>query len=235
MAPEPPDPPLTAILEALRVCLSRADELQGRTHDRETIRGAVRWSFGALGRVPRLAQRRVILFFWPTRASSANQISMAVTASTASQRPVWRQTRILSGARRSPTIPMSTSSFAFFGDLSAARCGFFLPVRVLSRLFRRLFLEGIATLHAAGGLQAIGRRRATSAPSMLPSPLCATQKKWSTPFAGSKAVLAYLSRYTHRVAIANSRLIRLDDKGVTFQWKDYRARGKAPAKPGSSR
>ena len=45
-----------------------------------------------------------------------------------------------------------------------------------------------------------------------------------------KAVLAYLSRYTHRVAIANSRLIRLDDNGVTFQWKDYRARGKAPGK-----
>ena len=48
------------------------------------------------------------------------------------------------------------------------------------------------------------------------------------PFAGPKAVLAYLSRYTHRVAISNSRLIRLDDNGVTFRWKDYRARGKAP-------
>ena len=50
------------------------------------------------------------------------------------------------------------------------------------------------------------------------------------PFAGPKTVLAYLSRYTHRVAISNSRLIRLDDKGVTFTWKDYRARGKAPGK-----
>ena len=50
------------------------------------------------------------------------------------------------------------------------------------------------------------------------------------PFAGPKAVLAYLSRYTHRVAISNSRLIRFDDRGVTFRWKDYRARGKAPGK-----
>ena len=50
------------------------------------------------------------------------------------------------------------------------------------------------------------------------------------PFAGPEAVLAYLSRYTHRVAISNSRLIRLDDHGVTFRWKDYRARDKAPGK-----
>jgi len=50
------------------------------------------------------------------------------------------------------------------------------------------------------------------------------------PFAGPKAVLTYLSRYTHRVAISNSRLIRLDDNRVTFKWKDYRARGKAPGK-----
>jgi Putative transposase len=56
------------------------------------------------------------------------------------------------------------------------------------------------------------------------------------PFVGPKAVLAYLSRYTRRVAISNSRLIRLDDKGVTFTWKDYRARGKVPpGKPGPSR
>ena len=46
------------------------------------------------------------------------------------------------------------------------------------------------------------------------------------PFAGPEAVLAYLSRYTHRVAIANSRLIALDERGVTFRWKDYRAKGK---------
>jgi hypothetical protein len=50
------------------------------------------------------------------------------------------------------------------------------------------------------------------------------------PFAGPKTVLAYLARYTHRVAISNSRLIRLDDKGVTFKWKDYRVRGKGPGK-----
>ncbi len=49
-------------------------------------------------------------------------------------------------------------------------------------------------------------------------------------FAGPKAVLAYLSRYTHRVAVSNSRLIALDDRGVTFRWKDYRARGRTPGK-----
>src|SRR5208282_1805181 len=106
-------------------------------------------------------------------------------------------------------------------------------VRVLSRLFRRLFLEGLAALHAAGRLAFLGdlaRLADKAAFDAVLAPL--RRSEWvvyaKRPFAGPKAVLAYLSRYTHRVAISNSRLIRLDDDGVTFRWKDYRARGKAP-------
>jgi hypothetical protein len=115
----------------------------------------------------------------------------------------------------------------------ACKPGFFLPVRVLSRLFRRLFLEGIAALHAAGRLVFLGdlaRLADKAAFDAVLAPL--RRSEWivyaKRPFAGPKAVLAYLSRYTHRVAISNSRLIRLDDNGVTFRWKDYGARGKAP-------
>ena len=123
----------------------------------------------------------------------------------------------------------------------ACKPGFFLPVRVLSRLFRRLFLEGLAALHAAGRLVFFGdlaplrREDAPSTPSLAPLRRAEWVVYAKRPFAGPKAVLAYLSRYTHRVAISNSRLIALDDNGVTFRWKDYRARGKAPARPGSSR
>ena len=117
----------------------------------------------------------------------------------------------------------------------ACKRGFFLPVRVLSRLFRRLFLEGIAALHAAGRLAFLGdlaRLADKAAFDAVLAPL--RRSEWivyaKRPFAGPKAVLAYLSRYTHRVAISNSRLIALDEKGVTFRWKDYRARGKVPGK-----
>src|ERR1700732_2569372 len=115
----------------------------------------------------------------------------------------------------------------------ACKPGFFLPVRALSRLFRRLFLEGLAALHQAGRLAFFGDlvpladRRALNAAL---APLRRTE--WvvyaKRPFAGAAAVLAYLSRYTHRVAISNSRLIASDDHSVTFRWKDYRARGEAP-------
>jgi hypothetical protein len=115
----------------------------------------------------------------------------------------------------------------------ACKRGFFLPVRVLSRLFRRLFLEGIAALHAAGRLVFLGdlaRLADKAAFDAVLAPL--RRSEWvvyaKRPFAGPRAVLAYLARYTHRVAISNSRLIRLDDAGVTFRWKNYRARGKAP-------
>ncbi len=120
----------------------------------------------------------------------------------------------------------------------ACKRGFFLPVRVLSRLFRRLFLEGLAALHAAGRLVFFGDLAPLDDKAAFDAALAPLRRsEWvvyaKRPFAGPKAVLAYLSRYTHRVAISNSRLIRLDDDGVTFRWKDYRARGKAPARPGS--
>jgi hypothetical protein len=113
----------------------------------------------------------------------------------------------------------------------SCRPGFFLPVRVLSRLFRRLFLEKLAAAHDAGRLRffsahaPLAERRAFAA---YLAPL--RRIEWvvyaKRPFAGPQAVLAYLSRYTHRVAIANSRLIAFDDNGVTFRWKDYRAQGR---------
>ena len=109
------------------------------------------------------------------------------------------------------------------------RPGFFLPVRVLSKLFRRLFLEKLGDAHRAGTLQFFGEHRElaeTKSFSDWLKPL--RQIEWflyaKRPFAGPDAVLAYLSRYTHRVAIANSRLIALDEQGVTFKWKDYRAK-----------
>ena len=114
------------------------------------------------------------------------------------------------------------------------RCkpGFLLPVRVLSRLLRRLFLTALADAHAAGRLQFFGEiaglcRREAFAASLAPL----RRKNWfvyaKPPFAGPEAVLAYLARYTHRVAIANSRLITLDERGVTFRYKDYRCNGQA--------
>src|SRR5579872_7112092 len=117
------------------------------------------------------------------------------------------------------------------GRWISCRPGFFLPVRVLSRLFRRLFLEQLTAAHEAGRLRFFGdhaplaERRAFAA---YLAPLRNTE--WvvyaKRPFAGPQAVLAYLSRYTHRVAIANSRLIACADNGVTFKWKDYRAKGR---------
>lgn len=111
------------------------------------------------------------------------------------------------------------------------RPGFFLPVRVLSRLFRRRFLQALAAAHGRGQLQCFGEfahLAETSAFTTWLAPLRACE--WvvyaKRPFAGPEAVLAYLSRYTHRVAISNSRLLSLDERGVTFRWKDYRAEGR---------
>jgi Putative transposase/Transposase zinc-binding domain len=114
----------------------------------------------------------------------------------------------------------------------ACRPNFFLPVFVLSKLFRRLMLEKLADAHAAGKLQFFGRHSplagATNFAKWL-APL--RRKRWfvyaKEPFAGPKAVLAYLSRYTHRVAISNSRLIKADASGVTFRVKNYRTNGAA--------
>ena len=109
--------------------------------------------------------------------------------------------------------------------------GFFLSVRVLSRLFRRRFLEALSQAHATRQLQFFGEYAHLSDASAFADWLAPLKKcEWvvyaKRPFAGPEAVLAYLSRYTHRVAIANSRLISLDELGVTFRWKDYRAKGK---------
>ena len=111
----------------------------------------------------------------------------------------------------------------------ACRPGFFLPVRVLSRLFRRLFLEQLSDAHRAGTLQFFGEHQALAETKsfsdwLKPLRQCPWVVYAKRPFAGPDAVLAYLSRYTHRVAIANSRLIAMDEQGVTFKWKDYRAK-----------
>jgi Putative transposase/Transposase zinc-binding domain len=112
----------------------------------------------------------------------------------------------------------------------SSRAAFLLPVRVLSKLFRRLFLTRLHELHAAARLHFFGdhvelnERRAFL---RYLAPL--RKKKWvvyaKPPFAGPEAVLAYLSRYTHRVAISNRRLISFDETGVTFRYKDYRRDG----------
>ena len=109
----------------------------------------------------------------------------------------------------------------------SCRPDFFLPVRVLSRLFRRLFLDKLLTAHQAGQLKFFGAHAALADPQALAAYLAPLRNaEWvvyaKRPFGGPQAVLAYLSRYTHRVAIANSRLIDCDHNGVTFRWKDYR-------------
>src|SRR5471032_2667392 len=113
----------------------------------------------------------------------------------------------------------------------ACRPGFFLPVRVLSRLFRRLFLEKILAAHQANNLKFFGDHATLADPQAFAAYLAPLRRtEWvvyaKRPFGGPQAVLAYLSRYTHRVAIANSRLIACDRSGVTFRWKDYRAEGR---------
>ena len=97
----------------------------------------------------------------------------------------------------------------------SCRPGFLLPVRVLSRLFRRLFLAGLADAHAAGRLAFFGELEACAIGAAFAAHLAPLRRKnWfvyaKPPFAGPEAVLAYLARYTHRVAIANSRLLALD-------------------------
>ena len=110
----------------------------------------------------------------------------------------------------------------------SCRSGFFLPVRVLSRLFRRRFLEELQRLHQAGTLRFFGEHAGLADDDAFKARLQPLRRsEWvvyaKRPFAGPQAVLAYLSRYTHRVAISNSRLLALDERGVTFRWKDYRA------------
>ncbi len=113
----------------------------------------------------------------------------------------------------------------------SCRPRFFLHVRVLSRLFQRRFLEKLRAAHQAGRLRFFSDLAPLAERQAFARYLAPWHKaEWvvyaKPPAAGPDAVLAYLSRYTHRVAISNSRLIALDDNGVTFEWKDYRANGR---------
>ena len=112
----------------------------------------------------------------------------------------------------------------------SSRPAFLLPVRVLGKLFRRLFLTRLIALHDAGRLAFFGSiARLADRRGFLRHLKPVRSKRWivyaKPPFAGPEAVLAYLSRYTHRVAISNRRLIRFDENGVTFRYKDYRRNG----------
>ncbi len=109
----------------------------------------------------------------------------------------------------------------------ACKPGFFLPVRVLSRLYRRLFLEKLTQAYQLNKLQFFAEQQTLKEEKHFTNWIKSlSQIEWvvyaKRPFAGPAAVLAYLSRYTHRVAIANSRLLSMDENGITFKWKDYR-------------
>ncbi len=112
----------------------------------------------------------------------------------------------------------------------SSRPAFLLPVRVLSKLFRRLFLTRLLELHTAGALAFFADHAGLREERAFTHLIARLRKKnWvvyaKPPFGGPEAVLAYLSRYTHRVAISNRRLISLDEAGVTFRYKDYRRNG----------
>ena len=115
----------------------------------------------------------------------------------------------------------------------ACKKGFFLPVRVLSRLFRRLYMQGVRELYESTQLLCFGELTQTSGFEHAGHFMawCKQQQsmEWvvyaKPPFAGPQAVLKYLSRYTHRVAIANRRLQSVDETHVSFTYKDYRRKG----------
>jgi len=114
----------------------------------------------------------------------------------------------------------------------ACRPNFCLPVKVLSRLFRRLFLQALQTVFETKQLKFFGEIADCVDPKLFTDLLTsASRRDWvvyaKPPFGGPDQVLAYLSRYTHRVAIANSRLISMEEGKVTFRWRDYR-RGRRP-------
>jgi len=111
------------------------------------------------------------------------------------------------------------------------RPGFFLPVRVLSQLFRRLFLKALRAAFEAGELGFFGKLADLARSAAFSDRLRALRRvEWvvyaKRPFGGPAQVLAYLGRYTHRVAIANSRIVEMTDTDVAFRWKDYRHGGK---------
>jgi hypothetical protein len=109
----------------------------------------------------------------------------------------------------------------------ACRAGFFLPVRVLSRLFRRLFLQGLLNAFEAGQLQFFGFREPLRDRTAFFAHVAPTREaEWvvyaKRPFAGPEQVLDYVGRYTHRVALSNNRLLDITDGQVSFRYKDYR-------------
>jgi hypothetical protein len=114
------------------------------------------------------------------------------------------------------------------GQWQPCKRGFFLPVRVLSRLFRRLFCEQLLAMHSQlkflGALDSLTNHTAF-AEYLAPLRTIEWVVYAKRPFSGPEAVLAYLSQYTHRIAISNSRLVAYDDKVITFKWKDYRLKG----------
>jgi hypothetical protein len=132
-----------------------------------------------------------------------------------------------------PHVHMIVPGGGLTGDGSrwlSCRPNFLLPVRVLSKRFRRLMLEKLVAAHVAGRLQFFGVHAHLADAKAFAAFLAPLKnKRWfvyaKRPFAGPKAVLAYLSRYTHRVAIANRRLIALNERRVTFKVKDYRIDG----------
>jgi hypothetical protein len=132
-----------------------------------------------------------------------------------------------------PHIHMIVPGGGFAADRSrwiSCRPRFLLSVRVLSRLFRRLFLQLLLAAHAKGRLQFFAAHRALADGAAFGAYLELLRKaEWvvyaKEPFAGPEAVLTYLSRYTHRVAISNRRLVKADESGVAFKYKDYRIDG----------
>src|SRR6476619_5060408 len=134
-----------------------------------------------------------------------------------------------------PHVHMIVPGGGFSPDGSkwiACRPRYFLTVEVLSALFRRLFLEMLLAAHAAGRLQFFGDHVALASKTAFERRLKPLRNsKWvvycKRPFAGPRQVLRYLSRYTHRVAISNRRIISADENGVTFKYKDYRLDGSA--------
>jgi hypothetical protein len=137
------------------------------------------------------------------------------------------------GAGQTHRIAMRDVAFALYRSRwIASRPAFLLPARVLGKLFRRLFLTRLVALHEAGKLAFFGSMAPLADRRAFLRHLSPVRtKRWvvyaKAPFAGPEAVLAYLSRYTHRVAISNSRLLGFDGTGVTFRYKDYRRSGAA--------
>jgi hypothetical protein len=120
------------------------------------------------------------------------------------------------------------------GSWVACRPNFFLPIHVLSRLYRRLFIERLQTAFEGGVLNFFGelaplRERAAFARHLAPLRRVNWVVYAKRPFGGARQVLDYLGRYIHRVAIANGRLLDCANGRVRFRWKDYRARGKLKA------